>query len=171
MNIEIVKVGLLQTNCYILSKNNNVLIIDPGDEYNKIMDKVNGRNIVGVLITHSHFDHIGCIDLFNKNLVYDYNNLNIGINTIGDFTFEVIHNPGHKEDSISFYFDKEKALFCGDFVFLESIGRTDLEGGSMEDMLKSIKDTKRYSDDVIIYPGHGQSTTFLHERKYNVYFE
>ena len=41
----------------------------------------------------------------------------------------------------------------------------------MEDMLKSIKDTKRYSDDVIIYPGHGQSTTFLHERKYNVYFE
>lgn len=171
MNIEIVKVGLLQTNCYILSKNNNVLIIDPGDEYNKIMDKVNGRNIVGVLITHSHFDHIGCIDLFNKNLVYDYNNLNIGINTIGDFTFEVIHNPGHKEDSISFYFDKEKALFCGDFIFFESIGRTDLEGGSMEDMLKSIKDTKRYSDDVIIYPGHGQSTTFLHERKYNVYFE
>lgn len=171
MNIEIVKVGLLQTNCYILSKNNNVLIIDPGDEYNKIMDKVNGRNIVGVLITHSHFDHIGCIDLFNKNLVYDYNNLNIGINTIGDFTFEVIHNPGHKEDSISFYFDKEKALFCGDFIFFESIGRTDLEGGSIEDMLKSIKDTKRYSDDVIIYPGHGQSTTFLHERKYNVYFE
>lgn len=171
MNIEIVKVGLLQTNCYILSKNNNVLIIDPGDEYNKIMDKVNGRNIVGVLITHSHFDHIGCIDLFNKNLVYDYNNLNIGINTIGDFTFEVIHNPGHKEDSISFYFDKEKALFCGDFIFFESIGRTDLEGGSMEDMLKSIKDTKRYSDDVTIYPGHGQSTTFLHERKYNVYFE
>ena len=98
MNIEIVKVGLLQTNCYILSKNNNVLIIDPGDEYNKVMDKVNGRNIVGVLITNRYFDYIRFIDLFNKNLVYDYNNLNIGINTIGDFTFEVIHNIRHKVD-------------------------------------------------------------------------
>ena len=171
MNIEIVKVGLLQTNCYILSKNNNVLIIDPGDEYNKIMDKVNGRNIVGVLITHSHFDHIGCIDLFNKELVYDYNNLNIGINTIGEFTFEVVYNPGHKEDSISFYFDEDKLLFCGDFIFYESIGRTDLEGGSSNDMMKSIKETKRYSDDVKIYPGHGPSTTFSHERKYNIYFK
>ena len=170
MNIEIVKVGFLQTNCYILSIDNNVLIIDPGDDYNNIMSTVGNRHISGVLITHSHFDHIGCIDMFNKDIVYDYNNLDEGIKEIDNFKFEVIYNPGHKEDSISFLFDN-KYLFCGDFIFYESVGRTDLEGGNNKDMIQSIRNTKRYSDDVIIYPGHGKKTTFKHEREYNMYFK
>ena len=171
MNIEIVKVGILQTNCYILSIDNDVLIIDPGDEYNKIISKVGNKNIIGVLITHSHFDHIGCLNYFNKDIIYDYNNLKEGMNSIGKFNFEVIYNPGHSIDSISYYFDNIKSLFCGDFIFYESIGRTDLEGGSTNDMINSIKNTKRYSDDIKIYPGHGDSTSFLHERKYNIYFK
>ena len=170
MNIEIVKVGFLQTNCYILSIYNDVLIIDPGDEYDKIISKVGNRNIKGVLITHNHFDHVGCIDLFDNNIIYDYNNLEEGIHTIDNFKFEVIYNPGHTKDSISFYFDNIKSLFCGDFIFYEAIGRTDL-GGSIDDMINSIKNTIRYSDDTVIYPGHGLSTTFEHERKYNRYFK
>lgn len=170
MNIEIVNVGMLSTNCYILSIDNHVLIIDPGDEYEKIIKCVGSRIIDGVLITHSHFDHIGAKDKFDKKLIYDFNNLKEGINTLGKFEFEVIYTPGHKEDSISFYFDKEKSLFCGDFIFYEAIGRTDFDGGNELDMKESIKKTKRFDDDVTIYPGHGVKTTFKHERMYNLYF-
>jgi len=169
MNIEIVKVGFLETNCYILSIQDHVLVIDPGDDYDKINEVINNRVIDGVLITHNHFDHIGALDMFDSNLVYDFNNLKEGKITLGKFSFEVIYNPGHKEDSISFYFD-DKYLFSGDFIFYESIGRTDLKGGNMNDMINSIKNTKRYNDNVIIYPGHGISTNFSHEREYNEYF-
>ena len=170
MNIQTVIVGELDTNCYILIKNEHVLIIDPGDEYEKIMNNVKGKIIDGILITHHHFDHIGALKEFDKNIIYDYNNLKEGIVNIGEFTFEVIYTPGHKEDSISFYFDECKTLFCGDFIFYESIGRTDLNGANMLDMKKSIEKTNRFSSDVVIYPGHGPKTTFSHERRFNMYF-
>lgn len=170
MEIEILKVGDLQTNCYILSRDNHVLVIDPGDEYERINNVIGNSIIDGVLITHNHFDHIGAKDSFDSSLIYDYFNLNEGIYTLGKFNFEVVRNPGHKEDAISFYFEDEKYLFCGDFIFFESIGRTDLDGGNMDDMLGSLKNTKRYSDDVVIYPGHGIKTDFKHERQYNRYF-
>ena len=170
MNIEIVVVGILNTNCYILSKNNHVLIIDPGDEYEKISKTINGRTIDGIIVTHNHFDHIGCLDKYDKNLIHDYNNLKEGINKIGEFEFEIIYTPGHKEDSISIYFDEIKSLFSGDFIFYESIGRTDLGGGDNHLMKESIKKIKRFNDEVVIYPGHGGKTTFKHERLYNPYF-
>lgn len=171
MNVEIVVVGELDTNCYILTKSGHALIIDPGDEYDKIISNVGDNKIDGVLITHSHFDHIGAKEKFDKNIIYDYYNLKEGLTTIGKFTFEVIYTKGHKEDLISFYFDEYKYLFCGDFIFYESIGRTDLEGGNIVDMYNSLKKTIRFSDDVIIYPGHGKPTSFAHERKYSIYFK
>lgn len=171
MNVEIVVVGIIGTNCYILSIDNHVLIIDPGDEFDKIMNVVNNRIIDGVLITHNHFDHIGAKEDFDYKLIYDYSNLKEGITKIGNFEFEVIYTPGHNKDLISFYFDKYKSLFCGDFIFYESIGRTDLKGGNYNDMITSLNKTKRFSDDVKIYPGHGRITTFKHERLNNPYFK
>lgn len=170
MNIETVIVGFLNTNCYILSKNNHVLVIDPGDEYDKISNVINGRTIDGIIVTHNHFDHIGCLECFDKNMIYDFNNLKEGITKIGEFEFEIIYTPGHKEDSISIYFDEYKSLFVGDFIFKNSIGRTDLKGGNFNQMIESIAKTKRFNDDVIIYPGHGEKTNFHHERLYNPYF-
>lgn len=170
MQIEKVVVGSLFTNCYILTKDNHVLIIDPGDEYNKIAESIGNKIIAGIIITHNHFDHIGALNKFDKKLVHDYHNLNEGINTIGKFIFEVIYTPGHKEDSISIYFDSSKCIFVGDFIFKNTIGRTDLSGGSMNDMLNSIRKTSIFDNDVIIYPGHGASTIFGYERKNNIYF-
>ena len=171
MEIETIIVGDLSTNCYVLNIENHVLVIDPGDEYDKISKCIGNRIIDGVLITHGHFDHVGAKEMFDSNLIHDYNNLDEGIVKLGKFTFEVIYNPGHKEDSISFYFDSDKALFCGDFIFYESIGRTDLDGGNILDMFVSLKNTSRYDDDVTIYPGHGRSSNFSHERKYNIYLK
>lgn len=152
MNLEVVKVGLLQTNCYILSIDNNVIVIDPGDEYDKIKKVIKNKNVIGTIITHNHFDHIGALKYFNN--IYDYNNLKEGINKIGKFTFEVINTPGHTDDSICLYFKEDNIMFVGDFIFENGIGRTDL-GGNINDMVKSLKKISKYDKNIIIYPGHG----------------
>ena len=163
MKIDRVVVGDYETNCYILSINSDVLIVDPGDEYEKIIDKVYGKNILGILITHSHFDHVGALKYFD-NVVYDYNNLSEKSYNIGKFSFDVIYTPGHTNDSICFYFKEENIMFTGDFIFKNAIGRTDL-GGNYVDMKKSLNKIKNYSDNIKIYPGHGESSTLGEEKR------
>ena len=89
---------------------------------------------------------------------------------IGPFKFNVIINSGHTTDSISFYFREEKVMFVGDFIFLDSIGRCDLEGGNFSSMRESIKKIKAYADDIVIFPGHGDKTTLGYEKENNYYF-
>lgn len=170
MKIEVIKVGDLETNCYILEKNNNVLLIDPGDESDKIIDKIGDRKLIGILITHNHFDHIGALkDILEKYKVevYDKNNLEEKEYNIGEFKIKVIFNPGHTEDSVSYLFDNN--LFCGDFIFKDSIGRWDLPTGNYNELIASIDKIKKYND-LIIYPGHGESTLLEEEKKNNYYF-
>lgn len=174
MNIEIIKVGNLRCNCYILSINDKVLIIDPGDDFKKIDKVINNRNVIGIIITHYHFDHIGALnDLANKynTKVYDRYNLSEGNNKIDIFSFNVIYTPGHKEDLITIYFQKEKIMFCGDFIFKDSIGRYDLDGGNIKDMINSIEKIKKYDRYITIYPGHGEKTTLGYEIDNNIYFK
>lgn len=163
MKIDRVIVGELETNCYILSIKDKCIVIDPGDEYNKIKKCIGNKEVIGVIITHYHFDHIGALNNFDKNLIYDINNLEEKENKIGNFNFEVIYTPGHKEDSITIYFRKEKVMFTGDFIFKDGIGRIDLPGGNYKDMLNSLEKIKRYDKDIIIYPGHGDKTILYNE--------
>lgn len=158
MKIEIVKVGYLETNCYVLNKDNKVLVIDPGDEIDKIRKVINKKEVVGCVVTHNHFDHVGALSYFDK--VYDYNNLSEGINNIDIFKFEVIYTPGHTNDSISLYFKEEKIMFTGDFIFKDGLGRTDL-GGNDLDMINSINKISSYPN-IKIYPGHGE-TSYLQD--------
>ena len=154
MEINSVVVGPLDTNCYILNNNGKVIIIDPGDEADKIINEVNGE-VVGIIITHHHFDHVGALDEIKKYYkvnVYDYSNLKEN-NKIDNFDFKMIRTPGHTDDSITIYFEKEKIMFVGDFIFYGSIGRTDL-GGNISDMKKSIESILLYDDDIKLYPGH-----------------
>ena len=173
MKIDIVMVGRLRCNCYILDKNGEVLVIDPGDEFEKIDRVIGNRKVLGVIITHHHFDHDGSVDeMVNKYgcQVYDKSNLLELECKIGTFSFQVIYTPGHKEDLITLYFDKEKKMFCGDFIFRDGIGRCDLDGGNMEEMIKSIDKIKKYDRDIVIYPGHGDKTTLGYEIDNNIYF-
>lgn len=163
MRIDRVIVGQLQTNCYILSINDKCIVIDPGDEYNKIKKYIKDKEVVGVIVTHHHFDHIGALSNFKKSLILDKNNLEEKEKIIGDFKFEVIYTPGHKEDCITIYFRKEKVMFTGDFIFKGAIGRTDLEGGNIKEMLISLDKIKKYDNDTILYPGHGDKTLLAHE--------
>ena len=173
MKIEIIKVGKLRCNCYILDIDNDVLVIDPGDDADKIIETIDKRNIVGIIITHHHPDHDSAVSELVKKYhckVYDRNNLEEGINELSPFTFEVIYTPGHKEDLITLYFKDEKVMFCGDFIFKDSIGRCDLHGSSIKDMSNSLKKIQEYDKDITIYPGHGISTTLGYEIENNVYF-
>jgi len=170
MKIEKVVVGNLQENCYILDILGKVLVIDPGDEYEKIVDVIDGREILGILITHNHFDHVGAVSNFVNINKYSFSNLEEKEYNIGPFIFEVIFNPGHTSDSVSYYFRKEGKLFCGDFIFYESIGRCDLPTGNMKEMLNSIDKIKKLPLETIIYPGHGIETNLKYEIENNDYF-
>lgn len=168
MKIDIVEVGMLETNVYILEKNSEVIVIDPGDEIEKIKPLVEKYKVVGIIITHYHFDHIGALEdleKFSKAKIYDYKNLKEGLNKIGEFEFKVIYTPGHKEDSICLYFEKEKTMFSGDFIFKGTVGRWDLEGGSIISMKKSIEKILTYPDDIKLYPGHGATTVLGYEKE------
>lgn len=159
MKINKVVVGPLQTNCYIISINNKCLVIDPGDEYNKIKEEIGSKEILNVLITHHHFDHIGALDNFDERLILDRHNLKEKEYEIDDFNFNIIYTPGHKEDSITIYFKKDNVMFTGDFIFKGTIGRTDLDGGNIYQMISSLNKIKSYNKNIIVYPGHGEKTT------------
>ena len=158
MEINRVIVGELQTNCYILSINNKCIVIDPGDEIDKIKTYISDKEIVGVIITHYHFDHIGALNYFDKSLILDRSSLEEKEYNIEGFKFEVLYTPGHKEDSITIYFKEDNVMFTGDFIFKSSIGRIDLPGGNVIDMLNSLSKMKRYNKDIVVYPGHGEKT-------------
>lgn len=153
MKIDRVIVGYLKTNCYIISKDNECLVIDPGDEYDNIKEVVGDKKVIGTIVTHHHFDHVGALPFFDN--IYD--NLKEGINKIGKFSFEVIYTPGHTNDSICIYFKEDNIIFVGDFIFKDGIGRTDL-GGNIIDMKNSLEKLSKYNQDIIIYPGHGDSS-------------
>lgn len=86
-----------------------------------------------------------------------------------DLNFKVIHTPGHTQGSVCFLCGD--SLFSGDTLFKMSIGRTDLPGGSMDDMLNSLQKINSISDNVTIYPGHGDYTNLDFEKKNNMYLK
>jgi glyoxylase-like metal-dependent hydrolase (beta-lactamase superfamily II) len=85
----------------------------------------------------------------------------------------VIHTPGHTPGSTSFLLAGDRnILFTGDTLFAQSIGRTDLWGGSQPQILTSIqKKLMTFDDDTLVIAGHGQSTTIGHERRYNPFLK
>ncbi len=153
-----------------------------------------------IVITHAHGDHIGAVnevkehygvpiavhaadavrlskaELNLSNMIFGYDveavadiELHEGdVLKLGDFGIEVIHTPGHTEGGICLLFDTQ--LISGDTLFKNSIGRTDLVGGSYEAIIDSLNNKLMKLDDyVIVYPGHGQSTTIGIERASNPY--
>ena len=81
----------------------------------------------------------------------------------------VLHTPGHTPGSTTFHLPGDRnILFTGDTLFMRSIGRTDLWGGSYPEIIRSIqKKLMPFDDDTLVISGHGQSTTIGHERRHN----
>ena len=91
---------------------------------------------------------------------------------IGKISSQVIDTPGHTEGSICIYFPEEKKLIAGDTLFAGSIGRTDLPGGSMEKIMRSLHtQVLALPDETEVTPGHGPNTTIGEERETNPFLQ
>ncbi len=196
MEVRTITLGIYQTNTYLIVKNNQVIIIDPVSKADRIQNIIqDNEKVVGICLTHGHFDHIGAVDdlvqiykcpvyiheldfemtqdpeknysqtkkikLKSKQKFYQDSM------SIGDFTFDVYHTPGHTKGSVCLKFDQ--ILFSGDTLFKGSIGRTDLYGASPQEMKQSLRFLRTLQDNLIIYPGHDGSTTLFDELKRNPY--
>jgi hydroxyacylglutathione hydrolase len=196
MEIRTIKLGFYQTNTYIIINNSDVIIIDPVSKAERIQALVkDNERVVGICLTHGHFDHIGAVDdlvdLFSCPVYIHEDDFDltqdpeknysqtkkIKLKTklnfyrdsmqIGSFTFDVFHTPGHTKGSVCLKFDD--ILFTGDTLFKGSIGRTDLFGGSPQQMKQSLRFIRSLNHDYSIYPGHDNITTLFEEIKHNSY--
>lgn len=200
MKIVKYSLGQLQANCYFLVEGQDCLIVDPADDASFILEELQRQqlNLVGMLATHGHFDHIGAageiqlsfnvplyifkedqflIDRLNetakhflgfdphfikpKNTQY----LKKDNFRILDFGFRILSSPGHTPGSSCIYFKEENALFTGDTLFKEGIGRTDLSYSDKEDLKISLKKILELPEGTIIYSGHGDESIIQDEKK------
>lgn len=91
---------------------------------------------------------------------------------LGGFNFEVRPTPGHSAGGVSFVFFEEECVITGDALFKESIGRTDLYTGSLEELKAGIEqELFTLPSHFTVHPGHGQNTTIGHEKVFNPWFQ
>ncbi|MCL2080173.1 MAG: MBL fold metallo-hydrolase [Oscillospiraceae bacterium] len=195
MLIKTLPVGLLGTNCYVVTDEETLkcAIIDPGAESNTILDYIEASKLtpVAVILTHGHFDHYMALEaiLEAKILPVYINEKEIDrsgqdkrhkigyiknikackegdVIEIGALRLQVLETPGHSPGSITIMC--EDALFTGDTLFQGDCGRTDLEGGSREEILKSLYRLAMLDGDFEVYPGHDRATTLRAERSDNM---
>ena len=188
--------GPLQTNTYMLVKDDQVLLIDPASKAEKLIDVIGDKKLVGILLTHGHFDHIKAVDgLYerfdcpvylhhddeylarDKSSGSDFGfNVYISCPTINpkqgkmsvcDFEIETIYTPGHTRGSVIYIIDD--AIFTGDTLFKGSVGRTDLDGGNARDLKDSLRIFKQFDKDYDIYPGHDEVSKLSLELATNYY--
>ncbi len=89
----------------------------------------------------------------------------------GNHVIHVIHTPGHSRGSVCFYLKDEYLMLTGDTLFKQSIGRTDLHGGSMMQIIQSLRLLAQLPDETVILPGHGPQTTMGEELKSNPFLD
>lgn len=195
MKVSVMQVGPIGTNCYFLQDEESGLmaIIDPGDDWERILHQVKKAEgeVKYILLTHGHYDHTTAVPDLVKALpgvqvyihqadangagsqlfplaaqVKDLNNYDEGDTlSLGSLTIEVLHTPGHSKGSVTLKVGD--VLFTGDTLFCGSCGRTDLRGGSYEEIMASLKRLGELEGDFHVCPGHDRNSTLERERKYN----
>ena len=198
MLIKGMPLGQIEANCYIVTdeKTLECAVIDPGDESNTVMDYLEENHLKAeyIFVTHGHFDHTMavnavheqtgatvCMNQFDANATLDDApfRFNPPAGTVwykegdefqvGSLTFRVLETPGHTPGGVCLLCGD--ALFTGDTLFRDSCGRTDLPGGDMPTLLRSLKKLGDLPGDYEVYPGHMDSTTLDRERRFNYYMK
>ncbi len=195
MKIMQMQVGPIGTNCYILEDGGKIAVIDPGDESGRILDelKKSGAQVEYILLTHGHYDHTTAVPELHAALpeakIYIHQADANGAGSrlfplagqvddlllydegdtlpLASLTIEVLHTPGHSPGSVTL--KTGDALFTGDTLFAGDCGRTDLRGGSWEEILASLGRLGRLEGNFHVLPGHGPASTLDTERQVNPY--
>lgn len=199
MKLDILPIGLYEENTYILHEANHVLLIDPGCSIKQIKKFIAKDEVVdGIVLTHGHEDHTNAVDDvadeygckvymhpgdfmltdaklgvkkrgYEAPVFHEIIPLTEGKMIVGKFPLEIICTPGHTAGSVLVRYKQN--LFTGDTLFAGSIGRTDLFTGDENAMMHSLMIIKGLPKDLIVYPGHGPSSTIARECKRNYYLQ
>jgi glyoxylase-like metal-dependent hydrolase (beta-lactamase superfamily II) len=204
MDVRMFTVGPVQENCYLFRRDGSdrALIVDPGDEADRLLHAIDelGVALDGILLTHTHFDHVGAVapvaratgaevwvPEIEKPVLADimsfvpwpgfgpYDSWDAEHTLSGGeklelagFEIGVIFTPGHSPGHVTFSIPDEQAIFSGDVLFQQSVGRTDLPGGDWPTLLESIRTlVDSLPEDTTVHPGHMGLTTLGAERASN----
>lgn len=180
-NLLQIEGGLLSSNIYLLIDGKRALMIDSGDgsNFKEIEGALDGLELIEIVLTHGHLDHIGGMyHLKKKGLLHEadlkmlddlnscfpeyskapHNIYELASEPIrfGGFELEIIHTPGHTPGSVCLFEKKNKILFSGDTLFAGGfLGRTDLIGGNEMELMRSLERIKKL-DYGILCPGHDE---------------
>ena len=205
LKIQKLILGVMQTNCYIISdtETKEAFVIDPADNEQKILQILENYQLKlkAILLTHGHFDHIyaagslamdcgvqiyagefelellgdsqmNASSMFRREytLVPDVLLKDGETLQLGEHKLKVLSTPGHTIGGICFYCEVEAVLFSGDTLFFESVGRSDFATGNSRQLIESINEKLfPLGDSVIVYPGHGDSTSIGYEKDNNLF--
>lgn len=199
MRVRMMQVGPIGTNCYILEdeESKQIAVIDPGDEAERLLSllKEADGQVRYILLTHGHYDHTTGVPELHAALpqagIYIHREDANGTGgrifplaaqvkdllfygegdslPLGGLTIEVLHTPGHSRGSVALKVGD--VLFTGDTLFAGDCGRTDLPGGSYEEILASLGRLGRLEGNFHVCPGHGPSSTLDRERQINRYLQ
>jgi len=177
MEIHRITVGEIQTNCYLLVCAGELAVIDPGGNAEAILAKTKETGAVPkfVINTHYHFDHTLADREIREKLnapilIHEADKDYLGFPAdrylkdgeeiaIGDCVLKVVSTPGHTKGSICLF--GQGYVISGDTFFEIGVGRTDLSGGSAEDLAASLKKLAGLiKTGTTVYPGHGEIFTF-----------
>ena len=197
MKIISMQVGPIMTNCYILidEESKKTAVIDPGEDADRILAALREEDsqVEYILLTHGHYDHTTAVPELHQALpqakIYIHQADANGAGSrlfplagqvddlllydegdtlpLGSLTIEVLHTPGHSPGSVTL--KAGDALFTGDTLFAGDCGRTDLRGGSWEEILVSLGRLGRLEGNYHVLPGHEGTSDLDTERQVNRY--
>lgn len=198
MELAVFPVTPFMTNCYVMKEGGEALVIDPGEVTPELKEYLTDCTVTMIINTHCHCDHCGgnaeIVSLTKAPLLCHEADLPLlhslpdqgrmfGVPfpaspepdrflehgdrlEFGARVFEVRHAPGHSPGHVVLV--TNGVALVGDVLFAGSVGRTDLPGGSMSQLLNSIRtQLLTLPDDTVVYSGHGPETTIGEERSSN----
>jgi hydroxyacylglutathione hydrolase len=205
MDVRSFTVGPVAENCFVVRRDGSDkgFLVDPGDEADRLLgalEKLGVTNLEAILLTHTHFDHVGAVAPVARATGAPVYCPEIEVPVLADimsfvpwpgfgpfeswdaeetvsggerlsfagFEVDVLFTPGHSPGHVTYAIDGEPALFSGDVLFRNSIGRTDLPGGDAPTLFESLRRlVDSFPEETVVYPGHMEITTLAAERASN----
>ncbi|MGW4844560.1 MBL fold metallo-hydrolase [Nocardia brasiliensis] len=175
----------VDNNVWLIGDDRDVLVVDAAHDANAIAAAVGARNVVAILCTHGHNDHITVAPELSARLDapillhpgddplwrmthpdVDYRSLaDTPRITVADIDIDILHTPGHSPGSVSLHVPAAAALFTGDTLFSGGPGATGRSYSDFDTIIDSIRDRLlTLPEETTVHTGHGDSTTIGTEK-------